>query len=507
MRQQPKVYLVGAGPGDPGLITVRGMDLLRQADCVIYDGLANEALLETCRLDAERICVRKRTGHHSYKQHEINALIVEKARRYDCVVRLKGGDPGMFGRAAEEIAACVEAQIAFEIVPGVTAATAAAQYGGFFLTDREQHSQVTFVTGHEAPGKEESSIDWDLLARFRGMIVFYMGVGNLENIANNLIENGRSPQTPAAVVQHATLPMQRSVQGTLGEIAAVCRREGIEAPAVIFVGSGAAPRPEATWFTKRPLFGRTILITRDAEGNRIFGRLIEAGGGTAVALNTIEVQALTHEPQVQSVGGRLHEYDWVVFTSGYGVQFTLEMLAAQGRDGRAFGGAKIACIGEQTARRLRDYGLLADFVPGKYTGAALADELGRLEDLAGKKILLLRSAIAPEYLTERLREQGADVEQVHVYTTVSVKQDEAKIGEVAGLIERGRIDWLTFTSSSTVRSFFEQIPVQSVQTKVKIASIGPETTKQLAALGLGITLEAQKHTAEGLAEAIADTYD
>lgn len=502
--KRPVVYLVGAGPGDPGLITARGVWLLSRADCVIYDGLVNPTLLEQCRADAELICVRKRCGQHSFKQSEINALLVEKAQRYGCVVRLKGGDPGMFARAAEEVAACIEAQIPFELVPGVTAATAAAQYSGFWLTDREQNSQVMFVTGRETPDKEESSIDWDLLARFRGMVVFYMGVSRLERIAAHLIENGRSPQTPTAVVQNATLPTQRSVQGPLESIAQICRREGIEAPALLMVGRGAAFKPEASWFVRRPLFGRTILITRDAEGNRRFAQRITEAGGIACALNTIEVRDLTQTPEVELVSREFGEYDWIVFTSGSGVQFTFEMLYRQGRDGRAFDRAKIACIGEPTSHRLREYGMLADFVPTKYTGAALAAELADATELAGKRVLLLRSAIAPDDLPDRLRKTGAEVRQVHVYTTVFVKPEAQRLREATSLIESGKADWLTFTSRSTVRSFFEMIPADTVQSKVKIASIGPETTKQLETLGVAVTLEAGKHTTEGLIEAMAE---
>lgn len=504
--KQPTVYLVGAGPGDPGLITVRGMELLRRADCVIYDGLANSALLEACRAETELICVRKRAGQHSFKQHEINALLVEKARQYGCVVRLKGGDPGMFGRAAEEVAACIEAQIAFEIVPGVTAATAAAQYGGFFLTDREQNSQVTFVTGHEAEGKEESSIEWDLLGRFRGTIVFYMGVENLERIAANLMASGRSPQTPAAVVQNATLPGQRCVQGNLDEIAAICRQEGIKAPAVIIIGA-KVEKPEAAWFARRPLFGKTVIATRDAEGNRRMERLIAELGGTAVGVDTIAVRDWTQRPEVAAVADRLSGFDWVVFTSGYGVQFTMDLLGREGKDGRVFGKAKIACIGEQTAERLKAYGLRADFVPSRYTGQALADELDHQTGLSGKRVLLLRSAIAPDDLVKRLEARGAEVRQTHVYTVDFCRAEPGRLQEILHLIESGRADWITFTSSSTVRSFFEQVPAQAVASNVKIASIGPETTKQLAALGLGAAVEATKHTAEGLIEAIADYYD
>jgi uroporphyrinogen III methyltransferase/synthase len=505
---KPRVYFVGAGPGDPGLITRRGADLLRRAGCVIYDGLVNPAILEDCLPRAERICVRKRTGDQPFAQDQINQIIIQKAAKYDCVVRLKGGDPGMFGRAVEEIEACLKAGIEFEIVPGVTAATAAAQYSGFFLTDRDRSSQVIFVTGQEAPDKEQSAVDWDLLARFSGTIVFYMGLGNLDQITRTLIGKGKDLQTPVVVIQHATLPAQRLAQGRLDTIARVCREENIDAPAIIVIGPAAVYRKETDWFTRRPLFGKTILITRDVEGNRAMAEQITELGGRAVCLDAIAVRDLTDTPEAQAIVTRLDQFDWVIFTSGHGIAFTMDFLRKHQRDIRAFGSAKIACIGAETARRLSDFGLRADFVPNEFVSDALADELARLTDLKDKKILLLRSAIAPDDLPDRLRSHGAHVEQVSVYTVQAAEPQKSADQELMDVIQKGRIDWVTFTSSSTVQSFLERIDGDLIrQSCVKIASIGPVTSRRLREKGLEITAEAQPHTTEGLIRAIVKFYD
>ncbi len=505
---KPRVYFVGAGPGDPGLITRRGADLLRRADCVIYDGLVNPAILENCRPQAERICVRKRTGDLPFAQDQINQIIIQKAAEVECVIRLKGGDPGMFGRASEEIEACLKAGIEFEIVPGVTAATAAAQYSGFFLTDRDRSSQVIFVTGQEAPDKEQSAIDWDLLARFSGTIVFYMGMGNLQQITQILIGKRKDPQTPALVIQHATLPAQRLAQGQLNSIAQVCRKENIEAPAIIVIGPAAVYQKETNWFTHRPLFGKTILITRDAEGNRAMAEQINELGGQAICLDTIAVRDLTDTPEAKAIVARLDQFDWVIFTSGHGIVFTADLLRKQSRDLRAFGSAKIACIGAETARRLNDFGLRADFVPSEFVSDALADDLARFTNLKNKKILLLRSAIAPDDLPERLRTHGAFVEQVSVYTVQTAGPQTSADQELINAIQKGQIEWITFTSSSTVQSFFERIPGDIIlRSHTKIASIGPVTSRRLREKGMEIAVEAQPHTTEGLIEAIVNYAD
>ncbi len=498
-----KVYFVGAGPGDLELITLRGYALLQKADCVIYDGLVYPLLLECCRRKPELICVRKRTGAHSYRQDQINQLIVQKAQEYACVVRLKGGDPGMFGRAAEEIEACVRAGIDFEIVPGVTAATAAAEYCGFFLTDRAASSQVVFVTGREAPEKEDSSIDWGLLGRFDGTIVFYMAMGNLESIARTLIENGKDPYTPTAVIENATLPTQRQAEAELSAIAGRCAEAGLSAPAIVVIGPTARIRPETQWFAHKPLFGTHVLITRDEEGNHLFSHKLYEQGAQVSFLDTIQTVSLIEQPSVAEALSQMSAYDWVVFTSSKGVRHTFKKLRHMGSDARLFGDVKIACIGRQTHGALLMHGLQSDLVPEKYTGSCLARTLIERDNLSGKKMLLLRSAAAPDYLPAAFRQAGAEVTDVSVYTVVAKQAAPETIAEIRKALDKGRIDWIPFTSSSTVRSFFEQIDPQLVRlSRARIVSIGPMTTEALSQLGMKADLEAAEHTIDGILDAL-----
>lgn len=494
-----KVYLVGAGPGDMGLITVKGLDRLRQADCVIYDGLANAALLDNVRSDAETINVRKRTGDHPIRQEQINALLVEKAKQHTCVVRLKGGDPCLFGRAAEEVGACTAAGVPFEIVPGITSGMAAAEYAGLFLTDRDNASAVAFITGRQAEGKADSDIDWANLANFRGTLVFYMAMGTLADITQRLIDNGKAPQTPVAIVHQATLPQQCIVEGRLHDIAAHCQQKNITAPSIVIIGPGAKPDPAVNWFMNQPLFGKRIVITRDAEGNRKFARLLAARGAEPVVFDGIEIANLAKTPAVIQTLAAIGGYHWVIFTSANGVCAAFEGLAAIGQDARIFGGVRVACIGEQTAQRLRMYGITADFVPSAFTSTALAEELAALDDLHDKKILLLRSEIAPKDFPDRLSALGAAVTDTAVYT---VRPRHIEASEAAAINEQlasGRIDWLTFTSTSTAKAFLEVVSPDSVKnSRAKVASIGPATTAYLNAVGLSPTVEANVHTVEGL---------
>lgn len=500
-----RVYFVGAGPGDPGLLTLRGYELLQRADCVIHDGLVNPLLLEYCRQKPELICVRKRTGCHTYTQDQINELLVQKARERECIVRLKGGDPGMFGRAAEEIEACLKAGVEFEIVPGVTAATAAAEYCGFFLTDRDRSSQVIFVTGQEAPGKEESSIDWGLLARFSGTIVFYMAMGNLDPITQILIKNGKDAQTPAVVIENATLPTQRQVQADLGTVARQCWEQGLSAPAIVIIGPTAQIRPQTQWFLKKPLAGTHVLITRDEDGNNLFSHKLCEQGAQVSFLNTIRTVSLIERPQVREALSRIDEYDWVIFTSSRGVTHTFEQLRRMNQDARFFKHVKIACIGSQTSGALLMHGIHSDLIPPQYTSGALAAALAEQEELKGRKILLLRSAIAPEDLPRALRQAGAEVTDVSVYTVIAQKAPAERIEEITEQIRRGYIHWITFSSSSTAGSFFQQVnPALIRESAVKVISIGPMTTQSLKSIGIEADLEAAEHTIDGMIKTLVE---
>lgn len=499
------VSLVGAGPGDAGLITVKGLDTLRQADCVIYDGLANPALLGEVQPEAELINVRKRTGDHPVKQHEINALLVEKAKQGKRVVRLKGGDPCLFGRAAEEVAACAAAGVPVEIVPGVTSGMAAAEYAGIFLTDRDHASAVAFITGRQAEGKTDDPLNWAALAAFEGTLVFYMAMGTLAEITRRLIECGKGAQTPAAVVHQATLPQQRVVEGVLCDITGRCEQAGVGAPSIVIIGQGAKVQPTMNWFMARPLFGKRIVITRDAEGNRVFASLLAACGAEPIAVDAIEVVRRVETPAVQQSLMQIGQRDWVVFTSANGVAATFEGLAACGADARIFGGVRVACIGQQTARRLRQYGITADFIPSVFTSAALAEELAAAEPLAGKKLLLLRSEIAPPDVHQRLTALGATITETAVYTVRPCPLEPTQAAVLKQQLTAGRVDWLTFTSTSTVKAFLAAVSLECVRASgVKIASIGPATTDYLSRIHLPPTVEAKVHTVEGLIDAMSD---
>ena len=498
------VYLIGAGPGRADLITVRGAEVLKKADCIIYDKLANPALLKFARADAQIIHVPKRTGGASVTQEEINKLLLEKASAGQTVVRLKGGDPCIFGRAAEELAVLIEAGIGFEIVPGITAGIAVAAYAGIMLTDREYSSQLVFVTGHEAEGKRDSSIDWHLLAKFSGTIVFYMGVGNLNSIAERLMENGMGADTPTAVIADATFPTQRVVKAALDDISEKCKQQGIEPPAIVIIGAAADSNTQLNWFMKKPLFGKNIVVTRDAVGNVDFAAKIISRCANPLKFATIKIKPLTETNEFLRTLAKITEYDWIIFTSGNGVTIFFEALQGLGKDARVFGSAKIAAIGNGTAAKLNQFGIKADFVPSVFTGKELGKQLIAYTNLRGKKVLLLRSQLASNELVEILDKGGAEVQDVAVYTAVEQKSQCTWLIEK---ISNSRIDWLTFASPSSVDGFFEQIRSDLVNSaKVKVASIGPVTSERLKTLGLRIDLTSTEHTLDGLLDAIEQTY-
>jgi len=504
-RVKGKVYLVGAGPGRADLITVRGAEVLKSADCVIYDKLVNPDLLNYTRPGAEIIHVPKRIGAASFTQEEINKLLVEKASGGQIVVRLKGGDPCIFARTAEEAKVLAEAGIDFEIVPGITAGIAAGAYAGIMLTGRSYSSQVVFVTGREAEGKQKSNIDWHLLAKFGGTIVFYMGMANLDFIADELIRNGMGKETPAVVIADVSLPSQRLVRASLRQISKKCKAEGIGPPAVVVIGTAAESEAGLSWFMKKPLFGKAIVVTRDEKGNADFAAKIIAEGGNPIKFATMKIRPLTQSNRFLRVFTKLAEYDWIIFTSVNGVTIFFDCLQNLKKDSRVFGSAKIAAIGSETAGRLSEFGIRADFVPNVFTGAELGKQLIGFANLQGRKVLLLRSQLASNELAELLIQAKAEVDDVAVYTVVTEKS------ECRWLIEKiaaGQIDWLTFASPSSVRGFFEQIPSEVVNSSnVKVASIGPVTSEELKNLGVRVDVQATEHTTDGLLAAINGMYE
>jgi uroporphyrinogen III methyltransferase/synthase len=497
-----RVYLVGGGPGDPGLLTLRGRDALGRADVVVYDALVSERLLAHAPAESERIYVGKRAGQHSMPQDKISALLVERARAGQTVVRLKGGDPFVFGRGGEEAVALSEAGVGFEVVPGVTAGVAAPAFGGIPVTHRDAASAVAFITGHEADERADSALDWEALARFAGTLVFYMGVGKMEAICRRLVENGLDPETPAAAIRWGTTPRQRTVVGTAATLPGAAREAGIEPPAVVILGEVVRLRDRLAWFERRPLFGRRIAVTRArAQASRLAAALEELGA-EAIEAPAIRIEPPEDPERLRVAVASCKAYDWIVFTSVNGVAAFFDALNEMGLDTRALAGRKIAAIGPATADRLAESGVLADCRPDEYTTAGIVAALAERLDLRGAKVLCPRADIAPPDLADALGERGAVVDDVAAYRTVP---DDAGGDVVAERLERGEIDWVTFTSSSTVRNFLATAPAGPIaESGVRVASIGPVTSATLREAGLEPTVEADPHTIPALIDAIVE---
>ncbi len=500
-KQPGIVFLIGAGPGDPGLITVRGRDCIARADVVVYDYLASPALLAHAQPAAERIYVGKKGGDHTLPQEGINALIVEKARAGHTVARLKGGDPFIFGRGGEEAEVLIEAGIPFEVVPGVTAAIGASAYAGIPLTHRDYTSDVAFVTGHEDPTKAASSIDWKALAAGIGTLVFFMGVKNLPTIADRLVGGGRAPETPVAVIRWGTTPRQQTVTGTLATIVEETRRAGIKAPAIIIVGGVVKLRKTMQWFERRPLLGRRIVVTRAREQASDLVRRLSEAGADCIQFPTIQVAPPGDWSPVDRAIEAIEQYAWIVFTSVNGVDFFFRRLFEKGRDVRALGHLRTAAIGPATADRLRARGLNSDIVPQSYRAESVVDAFAAT-DVAGQRILLPRAREARSVLPVELGRMGASVDEVTAYET---KQATSDADDLIARLDAGTVDMVTFTSSSTVKNFHRLLPpdrVDRLLEGVTIASIGPITSQTARELGLTVSIEAASYTIPGLVEAI-----
>ena len=495
-----RVYLVGGGPGDPGLLTLRGKDVLALADVVVYDALLSPRLLDYAPARAERVYVGKRASHHTLSQDEINQLLVDRAKAGATVVRLKGGDPYVFGRGGEEALALVEAGIEFEVVPGVTAAVAAGAYAGIPVTHREVASAVGFVTGHEADDKPDSALDWEALARWSGTLAFYMGVSNLPTISANLIAHGRGPETPAAAIHWGTTSRQKVVVGTLATLPDLVKETDLKPPALIIVGEVVALRDRLNWFEKRPLLGRRMIVTRSqAQASDLTARL-EALGAEVIEAPAIRIEPPADLSDLRDAVRRCDVFGWIVFTSVNGVDAFFSTLRADGLDARALAGRRVAAIGPATADRLAQCGIRADLQPEKFTGLAVAEALATMGNLAGVHMLLPRADIAPKELIEALTGRGAVCHEVVAYRTVP---DAAGSEAAAAMLDAGGADWLTFTSSSTVRNFLDAVGADRARaSRARIASIGPTTSATLREAGLEPTLEAQTHTIPGLVDAI-----
>ncbi len=497
-----KVYLVGAGPGDPGLITSRGLQCLAAADVVVYDNLLDESLLEAAPARAERIYAGKVAGSHTLEQQEINRLLVAKARAGNTVVRLKGGDPFVLGRGGEEAEELARNKIEFEVVPGVSSATAVPAYAGIPVTHRGLASSFTVITGHEDPRKQVSSIDWKKLAVLPDTLVFLMGMHNLPQIANQLIKHGRTPSTPAAVIQDGTRPGQRTVTGRLGSIAAKVRKAGLTAPAVIVIGEVVGLREKLSWYDNRPLSGRRVLVTRARRQAGTLSRLLAERGALPLELPVIDIRPLSDKKQLDRAIRNLKKYDWIVFTSVNGVEAFFERLHTLKLDSRALHGLRAAAIGPATAGALEQRGIRPDFMPPVFTGKALASGLKKLK-IAGKRFLLLRADIAGRELADSLRRSRAAVDEVAVYRTLPAA---AASKEMKKLLAEGRVDAITFTSSSTVSNLVSMPGGKSIPAAVKIACIGSRTAAAARAVGLKVHILAGTQTIPGLVDALEDYY-
>lgn len=494
------VSLVGAGPGDPGLLTLRGLDCLRRADVVVYDHLANPALLEHVPAAAERIYVGKQAGRHELKQPEINELLARKARGGRRVVRLKGGDPFVFGRGGEEGLHLRTRGVPFEVVPGVTAAIGAAAYAGIPVTHRGLTTSLALLTAHEDPTKEESTIPWRSLADGIGTIGFYMGVKNLPHVVARLRAHGLAGDTPVAVIRNGTLPSQRTVTGTLDTIVAVVRRARIQPPALTLVGHVVGLRERLNWFESRPLFGRRVLITRSRAQASTLAEALEALGAEPVLLPALRIVPPRTWAPLDRALGELGRYDWAVLTSVNGVESVLTRLRALGRDARAFGAARIAAVGPGTAEALRAGLLEPDLVPATAVAESLLLALG---DAArpGKRFLLPQGDRARDLLARELARRGAEVTRVVAYRSVAEKGDRAAAVRVLA----GPLDALTFASSQTVRNLVEvagRARVVRLAARVPVVSIGPITSATCRELGIRVAAEAREHTIPGLVAAV-----
>jgi uroporphyrinogen III methyltransferase/synthase len=499
------VYLVGSGPGDPGLLTLKAKERIEQADVVVYDHLANPVFLNYARKDAELIYVGKEGGRHTMSQNDINSLIIGKAQQGLDVVRLKGGDPFIFGRGGEEAQELFKAGVSFEIVPGVTSAIAAPAYAGIPLTHRDHASTVAFITGHEDPSKERSDIAWDKLATGAGTLVFLMGMGNLAHIASNLTGHGRSPETPAAVIHMGTVPEQRTVTGSLKNIAQIVNREKLGPPGIIVVGEVVSLRKELNWFEEKPLFGRRIVVTRAREQASEFLAALSDLGAQCLEFPTIEIIPPSSWERLDRSIRELESYKWLIFTSVNGVRYFFDRLGFLGKDMRDLKGIRIAAIGAQTSEAIAAKGIRTDLVPKEYRAEAVVEAFKK-EELHGKRLLLPRALEAREVLPLELRKMGAEVDVVEAYRTTKAESDKESI---SAMLQSGEIDMVTFTSSSTVSNFidmFQGEPLLEWMNKVSVACIGPVTAGRAQEKGLKISVVAPEYTIPSLTQAIVDYF-
>ena len=497
-----KVYLVGAGPGDAGLLTLRGAELLRQADVVVYDALVNRELLTLAPQSAEIIYGGKRSNDHAIPQDELNQLLIEKAKEGKKVVRLKGGDPYIFGRGGEEAVELQHEKIEFEVIPGISSIVAAPNYAGIPLTHRDHCSSFTVITGHEDPEKKETAVDWARLAQESGTKVVLMGVERIGKIADNLMKQGLAKDTPVAMVRWGTTGRQKTISGTLETIADIVLKTKFKAPAVTIIGTVSKLQKSLNWFENRPLFGQRIVVTRTRKQASKLTHTLKDLGAEVLEIPTIKiVPPSDNEPVIQSITG-IGSYDWIIFTSPNGVIHFFDYFFKAYRDIREIGNIRFVAVGPATAKKLENLNLAIDLMPKVYTAEAAANALLKYQNVENVNVLLARAEESNSELPKLLEAQGAIVDDIAFYKTVPETEDRNGAVEA---FEEGGANWITFASSSAVKNFdarFGLVKICKINPELKIASIGPETTKALRELEITPTVEAKDHTIKGLSKAL-----
>ncbi len=497
MSKTGKVYLVGAGPGDPGLVTLRAKECIENADVIIYDHLANPEMLGWARDDAEITYVGKTPGESRSNQNEINALLIKKAHEGKQVVRLKGGDPFVFGRGAEEAQAIAEAGIPFEVVPGISSSIAGPAYAGIPVTHRAHNSHVTFFTGHEDPAKTESAIDYAALAKLGGTQVMLMGVERLGSITSEMLKHGVRGDLPVALVRWATTGQQETLTGMLRDIAQKAVANSFAAPAVAIFGEVVALRDQLNWYEKRPLFRKTIVVTRTRKQASVLSSKLRSLGASVIELPTIRIEPPSDLREFAELVQDAHNYDWIVFTSANGVEAFFNIFFKLYDDTREIGGARIAAIGPATAQRVKDFHLHVDLQPKEFVAEDVVREFKKQGSVENLKVLLVRAEKARDVLPKELSGLGAIVDETFAYRTVPETRDTS--GARQQLAKHGA-DLITFTSSSTVENFVALgLPWPK---GMQVASIGPITSQTARDHGLKVEVEAKRHDIDGLVEAI-----
>lgn len=503
MQKQGKVYIIGAGPGDPGLITVKALQCLREADVVVYDHLVSDEVLGAIGTQARLIYAGKKGSHHPLPQDQINALVLKEAAAGNIVARLKGGDPFIFGRGGEEAGELAKAGLPFEIVPGVSSAVAAPAYAGIPLTHRHYASTVAFVTGHETTAKSDSEVDWQVMAA-AGTVVVLMGVKNLPNVVAGLMSGGTDPLTPAALIRWGTTPDQETIVAPLGDIVRVAAEKCFEPPAVLVVGKVVELRKQLNWFEKKPLFGKGVVITRPREQAEEFADLLHRQGAKVIHFPTIKIVPVAAGQELDRAIANVETYQWLIFTSANGARIFFQRFRELGRDIRDLKGVHICTIGPATAQVVEERGIKVGLIPASFVAEGVVEAF-QSRGIAGQRILLPRAEVARDVIPEGLTQLGAQVEVVNAYRTVSSQVESDGLKE---LINRGKVDVLTFTSPSIFRNFREIMGADfHFPAGIRIACIGPVTAAAVEKAGIKIDIMPERYTIPGLVEAMVDFFN